>query len=143
MLEQVLHYMKNWFLTSDGKHYGTFTVEGGSFSGTMNLPFLQDGQYYRVIGSVFNDGVHQYPSDDLVPETFTGCIWALAVPRAVVDLADEIKQWNDKNASIVTGPYQSESFGGYSYTLKADGGAEGGTSWQSTFAGRLNQWRKL
>lgn len=139
MLEQVLHYLKNWFPVSDGKHYGTFTVKDGK----MDLPFLQIGQYYRVVGSVFNDGLHQYPSADLTTETFTGCIWALAVPKVVVDLADEIKQWSDKNASIVTGPYQSESFGGYSYTLKADGGAEGGTSWQSTFAGRLNQWRKL
>ena len=139
MLEQVLHYLKNWFPVSDGKHYGTFTVKDGK----MDLPFLQIGQDSRVIGSVFNDGLHQYPSADLATETFTGCILALAVPKAVVDLADEIKQWNDKNASIVTGPYQSESFGGYSYTLKADGGAEGGTSWQSTFAGRLNQWRKL
>lgn len=139
MLEQVLHYLKNWFPVSDGKHYGTFTVKDGR----MDLPFLQIGQYYRVVGSVFNDGLHQYPSADLATETFTGCIWALAVPKAVVDLADEIKQWNDKNASIVTGPYQSESFGGYSYTLKADGGADGGTSWQSTYSGRLNQWRKL
>lgn len=139
MLEQVLHYMKNWFPVADGKHYGTFTVSDGR----MELPFLQIGQYYRVVGSVFNDGLHQYPSADLKTETFTGCIWALAVPKAVEELADEIKAWNDKNASIINGPYQSESFGGYSYTLKADGGAEGGTSWQSTFAGRLNQWRKL
>ena len=140
MLEQVLHYMKNWFLASDGKHYGTFTVEGGR----IVLPFLQNGQYFRVIGSVFNDGVHEYGDDlKMTDETFTGSVWALAIPRAVVELADEIKQWSDKNASIVTGPYQSESFGGYSYTLKADGGAEGGTSWQSTFAVRLNQWRKL
>lgn len=139
MLEQVLHYLKNWFPVSGGKHYGTFTISDGK----IELPFLQDGQYYRVVGSVFNDGLHKYPGAYLKPETFTGCVWALAVPKAVEDLADEIKAWNDKNASIINGPYQSESFGGYSYTLKADGGAEGGTSWQSTFAGRLNQWRKL
>ena len=139
MLEQVLHYLKNWFPVSDGKHYGTFTVKDGM----VELPFLQIGQYYRVIGSVFNDGLHRYPSDDLQTESFTGCVWALAVPKAVVELSEEINAWNEKNAQIVTGPYQSESFDGYSYTLKADGGAEGGASWQSTFAGRLNQWRKL
>lgn len=139
MLEQVLHYLKNWFPVSDGKHYGTFTVKDGK----MDLPFLQIGQYYRVVGSVFNDGLHRYPSADLATETFTGCVWALAVPKAVVDLAEEIEAWNEKNAQIVTGPYQSESFGGYSYTLKANDEADGGTSWQSVFAGRMNQWRKL
>lgn len=140
MLEQVLHYMKNWFPVSDGQHYGTFAIENGG----VNLPFLKSGQYFRVVGSVFNDGVHKYGEGlALTDETFTGSIWALAVPKEVVDLAAEIEAWNEKNAKIVTGPYQSESFGGYSYTLKADGGAEGGTSWQSTFAGRLNQWRKL
>ena len=139
MLEQVLRYLKNWFPVSTGKHYGTYTVEDGG----MEIPFLQNGQYYRIVGSVFNDGLHIYPSTNLKAETFTGCVWALAVPKAVVELSEEIKAWNDKNAQIVTGPYQSESFGGYSYTLKADGGAEGGASWQSTFAAQLSQWRKL
>ncbi len=46
---------------------------------------------------------------------------------------------------IHAGPYQSESFGGYTYTMKADngGGNGGATSWQSAFAARMNKWRKL
>ena len=59
MLEQVLRHLNNWFLVDI--HEGTFTVENGS----ITLPFLQTNQYFRICGSVFNDGLHQYPADDL------------------------------------------------------------------------------
>ena len=138
MLEQVLRYIKNWFLLPNGKHYGTFSVNGGN----ADLPFLKVGQYFRVIGSVFNDGLHKYGDGEvLVDETFTGYIWALAIPKPVIDLAEQIEAWCVKNEQAVTGPYQSESFGGYSYTLKDD--AKVGLSWVSVFSDRLNLWRKL
>lgn len=138
MLEHVLRYIKNWFVLPDGKHYGTFSVNGGN----LYLPFLKGGQYFRVIGSVFNDGLHKYGDGEvLVDETFTGCVWALAVPATIVALAEEIDDWNQKNAQAVSGPYQSESFGGYSYTLKADTSAV--TSWVGVFSDRLNLWRKF
>jgi hypothetical protein len=117
MLEQVLRYLNNWFIVPGGVHTGTFAIEGGSIA----LPFLVEGQYYRVLGSLFNDGLHQYGDNDLTAETFEGSIWALAVPHAVVTLADEMAEWETKNAA---GIYQSESFGGYSYSLAT--GANGG-----------------
>ena len=139
MLEQVLRHLNNWFLV--GIHEGTFTVENGS----ITLPFLQTNQYFRVCGSVFNDGLHQYPATDLTDETFTGTVWALAVPKAVVALAEDIAAWEEKNGEAVLSPYTSESFGGYSYT-KASGGktdTSAVTGWQDTFRSRLNDWRKL
>lgn len=138
MLEQVLRHLNNWFLVDI--HEGTFTVENGSIA----LPFLQNGQYFRVCGSVFNDGLHQYPATDLTDETFTGTVWALAVPKAVVSLAEDIAAWQEKNGEAVASPYQSESFGGYSYT-KRSAGSDSGTlnGWQDAFRGRLNDWRKL
>ena len=138
MLEQVLLHLNNWFLVDI--HEGTFTVENGSIA----LPFLQNGQYFRVCGSVFNDGLHQYPATDLTDETFTGTVWALAVPKAVVSLAEDIAAWQEKNGEAVASPYQSESFGGYSYT-KRSAGSDSGTlnGWQDAFRGRLNDWRKL
>lgn len=132
MLEQVLRHLNNWFLVDI--HEGTFTVENGG----ITLPFLQNNQYFRVCGSVFNDGLHQYPAADLVDEVFTGTVWALAVPKAVVSLSEDITAWQEKNGGTVSSPYTSESFGGYSYTK-----ASGVTSWQDAFRGRLNDWRKL
>ena len=76
-------------------------------------------------------------------ETFTGEIWALAVPGAVIDLAVEIEAWETKNGAVSTGPYQSESFGGYSYTKATDAQTGGAVTWQSAFRSRLNQWRKI
>ena len=138
MLEQVLRHLNNWFLVEI--HEGTFTVENGSIA----LPFLQTNQYFRICGSVFNDGLHQYPSTDLTDETFTGTVWALAVPKAVVTLAEDIAAWQEKNGEAVASPYQSESFGGYSYTKRSAGNDSGTLNgWQDAFRGRLNDWRKL
>ena len=134
MMTELLQHLRNWFLAPDGVHDGTYTVEDGS----IDLPFLLPGQYYRVIGSVFNDGVHQ-SGDTLTDETFTGSVWALAIPKAVLDLAEEITAWQEKNGDAAAGLYTSESFGGYSYAKKGDGD----TSWQAAFRGRLNNWRKV
>ena len=138
MLEQVLRHLNNWFLVEI--HEGTFTVENGS----ITLPFLLTNQYFRIVGSVLNDGLHQYPAVDLTDETFTGSVWALAVPKAVIDLSVEIEAWQEKNGEAVASPYQTESFGAYSYTKRSarnDSGTLNG--WQDAFRGRLNDWRKL
>lgn len=134
MLETVLQNLNNWFLVPDGVHAGEFTVQGGQ----LTLPFLQTGQYFRVVGSVFNDGLHQYPVADLTDETFTGSVWALAVPKAVIELAEEIDAWQTKNGD--PGPFTSESFGGYSYS-KATNASGMAVGWQDVFKSRLNDWR--
>lgn len=149
MLESVLRHLKNWFLVTDGIHTGTFVVEGGSIS----LPFLTKGQYYRVIGSVFNDGLHKYgeesytnvpfAGDMLKDETFTGAVWALAVPRSVESLATEICEWEEKNRARVQSPFQSESFENYSYTKATDEKTGGAATWESVFRSRLNPFRKV
>lgn len=139
MLEDILRHLNNWFLVD--VYEGTFTVENGSVA----LPFLQNNQYFRIIGSVFNDGLHQYPATDLTDETFTGTVWTLAVPKAVVTLSNEIDEWQTKFGDAVASPYTSESFGGYSYTKASGGKADtsAGTGWQDAFRNRLNAWRKL
>lgn len=139
MLEQVLRHLNNWFLVDI--HEGTFTVENGS----ITLPFLQTNQYFRICGSVFNDGLHLYPAVDLTDETFTGTVWALAIPKAVVTLSIDIAAWEEKNGEAVLSPYTSERFGGYSYTKASSGKADASavTGWQDAFKGRLNDWRKL
>ena len=139
MLEQVLMHLNNWFLVPGGIHEGTYTIEDGG----ITLPFLANGQYFRICGSVFNDGLHQYPASDLKAETFEGTVWALAVPQAVIDLASEIEAWQEKNGDASVSPYQSESFGGYQYSKATDSASGGAVTWQSAFRSRLNAWRKL
>lgn len=140
MLEQVLSEIHNWFQRDIVS--GTYTIQDGG----ITLPFLRDGQYFRIMGSVFNDGLHRYRTDmePLEDETFTGAVWALAVPKAVVELAGEIATWQEKYRVVIESPYTSESFAGYSYT-KASGAGDstGSGGWQAAFRARLNPYRKL
>ena len=139
MLEQVLMNIRNWFPVKGGIYSGTFTIKDGG----ITLPFLADMQYFRICGSVFNDGLHQYNVLDLVDETFTGTIWALAIPKTVIDLADEIQKWQNKNADALSSPYSSESFGGYSYSKATNSETGGAETWQSHFKQQLSAWRKI
>ena len=141
MLEELMRECRNWFVAPGGVHLGTFTIKDGSIS----LPFLVSGQYFRIIGSVFNDGVHQYGAAELADETFEGAVWALLVPPAFLALADEIQSWRDQYERAANSPFQSESFAGYSYTLKSESAAQGGSAkgWRSAFSARLANWRKL
>lgn len=141
MLEEVLRYINNRF------ECATVVASFAVRDGALELPGAQEGQYYWVEGSVFNDGLHRYGDADLVDEEpFDGRAVLLAVPRAVADLAAEIGDWCEANAEAIGGPYQSESFGGYSYS-KASVGAQGNempaAAWQAQFGSRLRQWRKL
>lgn len=141
MLEQVLNFIHNYFVKS--KHIGTFTIDSGS----INLSFLKEGQYFRIVNSDLNDGVYQYPASDLRDETFTGEIWALSVPISLLSITAEIEDWQAEYGTASASPYQSESFGGYSYS-KSNGRANGGngaelTGWQAQFATALNAYRKI
>ena len=153
MLTELCAYLRNYFLRDylnpDADiHHGTFTVSDGQMQA---LSFLVPGQYFRVIGSVFNDGVWQYrpggEAEGMTDETFDGTIWAMSVPPAVLALVEEIDSWRAANADALSSPYQSESFGGYSYS-KASGGGAGGSGtaawgWQDQFASRLAPYRRL
>lgn len=146
MLTELCQELRNWF--ERDKRFGVFTIEGGRLT---DGSFLQDGQYYRIIGSVFNDGVHQWPDDALQDEVFDGAIWAMAVPPTVVALSDKIDAWEAEYGNVggaTLSPFQSESFGGYSYSKGSGSGGSSGSgssvpTWRSTFADELNRWRKI
>ena len=139
MLESVLTHLKNWFVVPRGVHSGVFKIENHS----LELPFLQNGQYYRICGSIFNDGLHKYGEGELTDETFTGTVWALAVPKAVVDLSVKIEEWQSKNGDAVASPYSSESFGGYSYTKATDTATGAAATWETVFRSQLNPYRQI
>lgn len=146
MLTELCQELHNWF--DRERHTGTFEITGG----VITASFLVPGQYYRVIGSIFNDGVHEYTGEadeDLKDETWEGAVWALAIPKAVINLSTEIDAWRQKYeraGSAAMSPFTSESFGGYSYSKSGAGTSSsttGATGWVGAFASQLNRWRKI
>lgn len=145
-MTEVFQYLRNWFDRNQPKYYGKFTIENGALVGDYKIA---TGQFYRIMGSALNDGVYKYGSEEeLDDEVFEGAIWLMAVPKDVRNLIAEIDMWQEKYGGIDSAnmsPYQSESFGGYSYS-KASGGSTSSSSvptWQSVFADRLGRHKKL
>ena len=158
MLTELCEYLKNWFCEDQDKHIGTITITGGEITARDDLYMIGDkqiepvnGQYIRVIGSIFNDGVHCYPDFEMQDETFDGAVWLMRIPPAVQVLADDIAAWKAKYMGIdspAMSPYNSESFAGYSYSKSGAGAnaaanGSGLTGWQAVFADRLDPWRKI
>lgn len=142
ILTEICEYLNNYFW--EKKISGNFTISDGA----IDAVGLKDGQYFRIIGSTFNDGVHIYPATDLTDEIFEGSIWAMAVPATVITIASDINEWQTKYGgadSDAMSPFTSESFAGYSYSKSGSGNANSGSNitWQDVFGGRLNKYRKL
>ena len=137
MLDALCKITKNYFCCDKDKHFGKYTIENGAIS----LDFLKDGQYFRIVGSVFNDGIYQYPASDLKDEAFDGAVWAMNIPPQFIALAADIKTFNDNEANKPSA-YTSESFGGYSYS-KATNSNGSPITWQSAFKSDIDRWRKI
>lgn len=139
----------NFFCAESNIHKGEYTIADGAIT---NVGFLAENQYFRIKGSIFNDGVYKYTPetlDDLIAESFTGEIWAMSPPRDFLAKCDEMAEWEIKYGgadSAAKSPFNSESFGGYSYS-KSNGTASDGSpnanSVYSAFASDLNKWRRL
>jgi hypothetical protein len=151
MLSELCRELKNWFDRGQPRLIGDFEIAEGRITSNLFNSKIQNGQYFRIIGSVFNDGVHCFNEQlSLKDETFHGALWLMAVPQEILDLSDEIDAWIAKYATIdsaAMSPFNSESFGGYSYSKGSVSGSNGVTynpgAWQSVFANRLNRWRKI
>lgn len=123
-LESICKELKNWFTKDEDKNFDTFTISGGIISPS---DFLLPNQYFRIVGSVFNDGVYQFISpntaiEGLTDETITdGAVWTMSIPKSVIEGLTTLNQWIDANKETLDSPYTSESFGGYSYS-KSTGG---------------------
>ena len=136
MLEKIIAYLNNDFRVSDDEPE---THEWEIVGGTLTIPDVREGQYVRIFGSLFNDGVRKYPLTGLTDESFTGCVIPLAIPRVILTLAEEIETWSEKNQPTA---FTSESFGGYTYSkaTKANGTAAG---WREVFADDLKPYKKM
>ena len=137
-LDDLCAELRNYFVKK--VYSGTFTVSGG----TLALADIAEGQYIHIAGSVFNDGVKKYPLTGLTDEVFTGEIWAMAVPPSVIALAEDIEELNKEIEArgLLDKGYASESFGGYSYTLK-DGAPLHLLQKEREIKRRKARWRKI
>lgn len=141
MLFEICSFLKNFFIRDERDiHTGKFNIENGHIE---PLDFLKNGQYFRIVGSALNDGVYKYGEETLIDEEFDGAVWAMYVPTDFVILASEISSWAVNNANTLNSPYQSESFGGYSYSKGNSASGTGAYGWQDQFSARLNPYRRL
>ena len=66
-ISELCQEIRNYFDLE--KHNGHFVIENGN----ITADFLRDGQYFRIMGSVFSDGVHKYPAmSPFTSESFAG-----------------------------------------------------------------------
>lgn len=142
-LTELCQDIRNWF--DRARYIGNITLDadGGVYCNGVAI-CLVEGQYFRVIGSVFADGVNIYPDMKTTAESFTGAVWAMAVPPDFLALAQEIEDWNTNARPKMLGPYSSEnlSSSGYSYQRQsAEDMAK--ADYKTVFGARLNKWRKL
>lgn len=145
MLSELCQELRNWFDKGQPHLNKTFGISNGKITTDDFTDVIQINQYFRIVGSVFNDGVYKYTNTlQLTDETFEGSIWLMAIPKAVLDLDKEIDDWITNYGEVAKSPFSSESFGGYSYSKSSSGSSgDSGVSWQSAFASKLNLWRKI
>lgn len=151
VLSEICAYLRNYFDKGQPKTYGEIVIENGTLSTDCQL---KANQYFRIIGSTFNDGVYKNDSNlhlQLVDETFNGAVWAMACPPDFINIVSEITAYQAEYGKIdspAMSPYTSESFfGDYNYSKSVGGSSDtskdkSGT-WQGAFGARLARWRKI
>ena len=140
MLSEVCAYLRNYF------YHGEPTIGKIEIvNGALIEPYgLKVNQYFRIVGSMFNDGVYQYPLTTLQDETFNGAVWGMAVPPELIALISEMEAWQTKYGQAVNSPYASESISATGYSRsKFSADSVGSIGWQNAFSKRLARWRKL
>lgn len=145
-MTELCQELRNWFERE--MYIGEITIHGGALSVNGKSIEIPENAFFRVIGSLFADGIHKQPDTHMQDEQFPGAVWLLAIPAPVINLATEIAAWRAKYEtadSAAMSPFSSESFGGYSYSKSAGNseGSGGGLSWVNQFRNRMNAWRKI
>ena len=153
MLQEILGYIHNYFVPISAKEV-TYTISDGAISPDFGA---EDGDRFLVCGSRRNDGVYTFHPDAIMDdddenvaglrdETFAGTIRLMSVPPTIIRLSEEIREWAETYSGQLSSPMQSESFNGYSYTLKSGGGANNGgngpLTWRDQFRTQLEPWRR-
>lgn len=149
MLNAICAEIRNYFTFEKDKHFGDFAIVDGKISPSFDIPT----DYIRIVGSHKNDGVHKRGENGFIladEGEFHGAVWVMSPPADFIALAAEIEAWQAKNGGLdsqAMSPYNSESFGGYSYSKSggnaSGGSSSGGASWAAAYASRLNMYRRI
>lgn len=154
MLTEICAYLNNYFDFDEfHKKYPClekeFVISGGELPELSDL--LVKGQCFYIYGSVLNDGVYQYTDDlKLKDETFNGLVQSMHTDSGFLELANEIAAWQEKYGGVnsqAMSPFNSESFGGYSYSKSGGGSGSGSSSgtpsWQDVYGKRLQMYKRI
>lgn len=163
-IDTVCGELHNYF--EEKRVIGDYTIE----EGRLLLPFLVDGQYFRIVGSKFNDGVYIYTDGYIIKEVSWQTLfednpdWQAIAARYYADiqhreLADEsfhgaiwamrmprnflklCKEIEEYNESDAAKPTPFTSENISGFYSYTKGDTNS-TSWQSVFASRVKQYRK-
>lgn len=147
MLNEVCGYLKNWF--EKEQIFDTFTITDNAIARSDGSTLSFTGcNYFRIAGDkpTINDGVYPVSEYVLENDTFKGAVWLMAVPSDLIELCNNISDWEEKYGGVdsqALSPYTSESFGGYSYSKSAGSEDGGGSGWQAAFKSKLSRYRKI
>ena len=145
MLTEICQYLHNYFEYE--KHFGLISIIGDVVFCDGEEIEMDEGQYFVLFRERFAIGVYQY-GDELTDKTFMGSVWLMDIPDAILKANEWAEQWMEKNGGVdsaANSPFQSESFGGYSYSKgnNSNGKAGVGIFDQASFVGMLAPYRKL
>ena len=89
MLGELCKELNNWFAAAI--YLGEYDITGGILTGLEDD--LKAGQYFRIVGSAFNDGGYIQPADDLIAPAapFTAAVAGLLVEEHLVVAGDADK----------------------------------------------------
>lgn len=145
MLTEICQYLHNYF--DYERHYGDISIIGQSIFCDGKEIEIESGQYFALFRDKFVLGVYK-KGDTLTDKTFEGAVWLMDVPVSILNADTWATNWMNKNGGVdseANSPFQSESWGGYSYSKGSNSsGKIGGSVFdQATFVRMLAPYRKL
>lgn len=146
MLAEVCGYLNNYFDVE--RHNGVISIQDGVVYCDSKEITMTKGQHFALLRKNFVLGVYEYEKDELKDRVFEGKVWIMDLPDDFVSLVAEITAWQTKYGGAGSGamsPFNSESFGGYSYS-KSSGSSNSNKSavaWQDAYGSRLAKYKKV
>lgn len=146
MLTRVCRYLKNWFVKSNTGNGDVAVIDGKVYFNGSEIE-MNEGQHFALVRTRYVYGVYAY-GDEIEDSEFEGAVWIMDVPKDVLDVVVRMTAWEEANGgsdSPAMSPYQSESFGGYSYSKASGGGGKVGSSVfdNAEFASVLRPFKKI
>ena len=95
MLTEICQYLHNYF--DYDRHFGDISIVGHEVFCDGEQIEIEEGQYFALFRNRIPLGVFQ--ADELTDKTFTGAIWLMDVPQAILDADVWAKEWKAKNGA--------------------------------------------